>query len=109
MDSKKRIVVIAELSIVPIGEKSTSLRKYVAEAVNAIKKLKVRCEVTAMGTILEAEKLEDILKSVEVAHKALFRSGVKRVVSTLKIDDRRDKPRMLADKVKAVERLLAKK
>lgn len=81
-----------------------------AEAVNAIKKLKnIKYEVTAMGTILEAEKLEEILVAVKTAHDALFRSGIKRVVSTVKIDDRRDKPRTLTSKVEAVKNALKKR
>jgi len=99
----KRVSVIAELSIIPVGQGTTSLGKYVGEAVSAVSGLKgLRCEVTAMGTILEAEKLETILEAVKLAHEAVSRMGAQRIESTLRIDDRRDKPRRMEDKIEAV-------
>jgi uncharacterized protein (TIGR00106 family) len=103
MDSEK-IVVIADFSITPIGLSTTSIGKQIAIAINAIKKVKgVKCEVTPMGTVIEAEKLDTILEAVRVAHEALFKAGIKRIESNLRIDDRRDKPRSMEDKVKSIK------
>jgi uncharacterized protein (TIGR00106 family) len=95
-------VVIAELSIHPIG-KGTSVGRYVKAAVTAVSKIKgLRYEVTPMSTVLESEKLETVLQAVIVAHRAVRALGARRVSSLLRIDERLDKPRVMRDKVRAV-------
>jgi uncharacterized protein YqgV (UPF0045/DUF77 family) len=59
--------------------------------------------MTAMGTEIEANNLQDILKSVEIAHKAMKDIGVKRIISTIRIDERLDKTETLADRVNSVK------
>ena len=99
--------VIAELSIVPVGSGESSVGRYVASAVNAFKTMKgLDFEVTPMGTILASDNLDTVFEAVRLAHEAVVAKGVKRVVSTLRIDDRRDKPRRMNDKVEAVERYM---
>jgi uncharacterized protein (TIGR00106 family) len=96
--------VIADFSIVPIGEGKTSVGRYVAAAVKAFKSIEgLNYEVTAMGTVLSAKDLDTIFAAVKQAHEAVMAKGVKRVESTLRIDDRRDKPRTMDDKVLAVK------
>jgi uncharacterized protein (TIGR00106 family) len=95
--------VIAEFSIVPVGQDSTSLSSWVAKAVEAIDGVQgVDYELTPMGTILEAGSLSEILRVVEAANEALFRHGALRTLLTLRADDRRDKPRSRQDKVASV-------
>jgi uncharacterized protein (TIGR00106 family) len=65
-------------------------------------------EVTPMGTILAAKDLSTIFEAVRRAHEAIVAAGVKRVSSTLRIDDRRDKPRAMKDKVVAVKERMKK-
>ncbi|MCP8310810.1 MAG: MTH1187 family thiamine-binding protein [Candidatus Methylarchaceae archaeon HK02M1] len=104
-----KIVIIADFSIIPLGLGTTSVGKQIAEAVNAMKKVEgMRYEVTPMGTVLEAERLETILEAVKVAHEVLFKMGVKRVESNLRIDDRRDKPRTMEEKVKGIKEYMKK-
>ena len=96
--------VIADFSIIPIGHGESSVGRYVAAAVNSFKNVKgLDFEVTPMGTILGAKNLDTIFEAVRQAHEALMAKGVKRVESTLRIDDRRDKQRTMDDKVKAVK------
>jgi uncharacterized protein (TIGR00106 family) len=100
--ARKGYRVIAEFSIHPIGE-GTSLSRYVRRALRELKKAKgLRLQVTPMATVIEAEKLSDILSAVEAAHESLFRLGAKRVDFILRVDDRRDKERRMEDKVRAV-------
>ena len=95
--------VIADFSIVPIGEGQTSVGHTVAAAVKAFGGIKgLDYEVTAMGTILSAKDLDTIFAAVKRAHEAVMAKGIKRVESTLRIDDRRDKPRTMDDKVDAI-------
>ncbi len=103
----KSNLVIAEFSIIPVGNSETSVGRYVAAAVKAFKNIEgLEYEVTAMGTVLAARDLDTILAAVKRAHEAVVAKGAKRVESTLRIDDRRDKPRAIDDKVKAVKEYL---
>jgi len=105
MTDKGKPCVIADFSIVPIGGGSTSIGHQVAIAVKAMTKVRgIRHQLTPMGTVLEAEGLDPILEAVRVAHEALVEAGSMRVESTLRVDDRRDKPRSMADMVSSVER-----
>jgi len=75
----------------------------VEATVTAVSKIKgLRCEVIPMSTILEAEKIETVLQAVTVAHEAVKAMGARRVSSTLRINERPDKPRVMRDKVLAV-------
>lgn len=104
MAASKKVTVMGDFSIIPVGHGKTSVGKYVGEAVKAISKIKgIRYEITAMGTILETERLDTILEAVKQAHEAVSNLGVQRIESTLRIDDRRDKPRTLKDKIQAVK------
>jgi uncharacterized protein (TIGR00106 family) len=107
MSPVKGSKVMAEFSIAPLGQKGTSISRYVALALMAIEGVEgLRYELTPMGTILEAENLETILKAVKIAHEALIAKGVLRIESTLRIDDRRDKSRKMIDKVNAVKKYM---
>jgi len=103
----KTYIVMAEFSIVPIGTCETSVSRYVAVAVNAFRSVEgLDFEVTPMGTVLAADDLGPIFEAVSKAHEAVVALGSKRVASTLRIDDRRDKRRTMQDKVKAVTQRL---
>ncbi len=96
-------LIIAEFSIVPIGQGSTSLSRWVAGALDAIGGVEgLQHELTPMGTILAARSMRTIFEAVEAAHEAMVEMGAGRVLSTLRIDDRRDKPRSVGDKVVSV-------
>jgi uncharacterized protein (TIGR00106 family) len=107
MSPVKSCKVIAYFVITPVGIKSTSMGSYVAVAVAAMNEVKgLKCEITAMGTVIEADNLEQIFKAVKAAHEAIIANGILRVESTLIIDDRRDKPRTMKDKVKTVKKYM---
>jgi len=62
--------------------------------------------VPPLATVMEAERLSEILRANEAAHESLFREGAKRVDFTLRVDDRRDKERCMEDKVTAVSQIV---
>jgi uncharacterized protein (TIGR00106 family) len=94
--------VIAEFSIHPIGA-GTSVSRYVRAALSELERAEgLRFQVTPMATVIEAEKLSNILRAVQAAHESLFRMGAKRVDFMLRVDDRRDRKRRMEDKVMAV-------
>ena len=101
----KSCKVIAHFIIAPVEVKSTSMGSYVAAAIKAMNSVKgLKFEITPMGTVMEADSLEPIFVAVKAAHEALTVKGILRVESTLIIDDRRDKPRTMKDKVNSVKK-----
>ncbi len=95
-------MAMAEVTVVPMGTGSPSLSKYVAEVLKLVKESGIKYQLTPMGTILEGD-LDEIFSLVRLMHEVPFSNeGIKRVVTTLKIDDRRDKPLTMESKVKAV-------
>ena len=99
-------MAIVEVSVVPIGTQSPSVSKYVARAMQVLQDEKdIKYELTAMGTIIEGD-LEKLLSLVSRMHQSAFDAGAMRVVTTVKIDERRDKPSSMSSKVEAVKREL---
>lgn len=98
-------MAIMEISIIPIGSKKPSISNFVAEAVKVLKKEGAKYEVTSMGTIVEGD-LEKLFYLARKMHDAVIGKGVARIVTTIKIDDRIDKPLSMAGKVKSVQEKL---
>lgn len=99
-------MVIMEVSVVPLGTGSSSVSRYVARCLELVRESGVRYQLTPMGTVLEGE-LDELLALVQRMHEAPFGAGAVRVVTTVKIDDRRDKDATMAGKVRAVEEKLS--
>jgi len=94
-------VAIAELSIVPIGTGSTSLSSYVAACLEVVKDSGLTHEVHGMGTIIEGD-LRELFEVILKMHEVPFKAGALRVLTSIKIDDRRDKEASARSKVEAV-------
>jgi uncharacterized protein (TIGR00106 family) len=100
-------MVIAEINIIPLGTARPGVGEYIADAIRVLRETGADFEVTAMGTIVQGE-LEAILEVARRMHEVPFAQGVLRVVTTIKIDDRRDRQATGADKVEMVKRRLAR-
>lgn len=99
-------MAIVEVSIVPLGTKTTSVSQYVARAVGVLQGEKdIKYELTSMGTIIEGD-LGHLLTLVQKMHEAVFDAGIARVVTTVKIDDRRDKSPSMSGKIESLKREL---
>ncbi|MFC1901397.1 MTH1187 family thiamine-binding protein [Chloroflexota bacterium] len=99
-------MAMIEVSIVPVGTPTVSVSRYVAGAVQLLKgEPDIKYELTAMGTIIEGD-LERLLALAGRMHQSAFEAGVMRVVTTVKIDERRDKPASMSSKVAAVKRII---
>jgi len=94
-------MVIVELSVVPLGI-DHGFSRYVAKVVKLLEDKGVKYQLTPMGTIIETEELGEALKIIEDAHELMFKEGLKRVYTVVKIDDRRDVERSMEDKVSSV-------
>ena len=92
---------IAQLTIVPVGTNTTSLSNTVVEVQKAIRGTGIKHQLTPMSTILEGS-LGEIMAAVKAAHEAGFSANTGRVLTSLTIDDRRDKPTSMEHKVNIV-------
>ena len=94
--------IIAEIVTYPVG-KGTSLSKFVKEAAKEIDTYEgIRVIHHPMGTVIEADSLEIVFDVTKRAHEAILKTGAQRVVTQLRVDDRRDKTRKMEDKVVAI-------
>jgi uncharacterized protein (TIGR00106 family) len=100
-------MAIVELSIVPIGIESTSLSSYVAGAIKVLEKTALKYELTAMGTIISGD-LDDILHTIRQMHESCFEAGAMRVLTQIRIDDRRDKKGSTEQKIRSVREKLGR-
>ena len=82
-----------------------SMAPEIAKAVDALEEYDVRYETTAMGTLLEAENASTLFAAAGGAHEAVDSD---RVVTFLKVDDKRATDDPMEAKVEAVERELGR-
>lgn len=98
-------MALMEITVVPLGT-GTSVSQYVAEAIRALEGLPgVDYELTSMGTIIEGD-VDQLLVAALKMHQAVLKTGAQRVETTLRIDDRRDKPVTLTSKLMSLKRAL---
>jgi uncharacterized protein (TIGR00106 family) len=101
-------MAIAEVSIVPLGTGTVSVSEYVAGAVEELQKTGLSYRLTPMGTIIEGD-IDAVLSAIRKMHETPFSKGVQRVYTTIKLDDRRDRPVQMGEKVQSVEKKLTQK
>lgn len=94
-------MVIAELTVVPSGV-GPSVSEYVARAQQVIQRHpEVKSLLTPMSTVLEGE-MSDVLAVIREVHECIFDEKVTRVLTMVKIDDRRDKTLSMQGKLDSV-------
>ena len=102
-------MALVEVSIIPLGTETPSISQYIARAVGVLQGEKdIKYELTAMGTIIEGD-LDHLLTLVRKMHEAVFDAGITRVVTMIKIDDRRDKISSMSSKMESLKRELGHK
>ena len=95
-------MAIIDISVVPVGTESPSVSQYVAGAVRILKnETDIRYELTPMNTIIEGD-LGKLMSLAQRMHESAFDAGARRVVTTIRIDDRRDKLLTMNGKKKSV-------
>lgn len=94
--------MIVEVSVVPIGTGETSVSAYVRAAVQVIEENGLEYEVNSMGTCVQGE-WDEVFSTLKAVHDQLAKMGCNRIVTTVKIDDRRDKFGSMDAKIAAVQ------
>ena len=100
--------VIADIRVLPFGAKTANASHIVAASVNLLKQADdIKYQVTPMSTIIEGP-MDRVLELLKEMHELPFSNGVDRVITTISIDDRRDKRITVDSKVKAVEEKISR-
>lgn len=85
-------MAIAEVSIVPVGTEDASVSSYITACYRVLEKeTGLKHQLTPMSTIIEGD-LDKVLEAVKRMHQVPFREGAHRVVTSVTIDERKDKP-----------------
>jgi uncharacterized protein (TIGR00106 family) len=95
-------MAMAAVSISPVGV-GTSVSRHVAAALAVARgQDTVRTRLDPMFTTLEGD-LDAIFALIRRMHEAAFEAGAVRVGTVIKLDDRRDRPAAMEEKLEAVE------
>ncbi|WP_276301917.1 MTH1187 family thiamine-binding protein [Halorussus lipolyticus] len=97
------MTAIALLSVAPVTE--DSMAEEVAKAVAALDEFDVSYETNPMGTVVEADSVDELFDAAQAAHEAVDGD---RVGTFLKIDDKRTREQRAHEKVDAVEEVLGR-
>lgn len=101
--------MLAIFSIFPL-DKGEEVSKEVARVIDYISKeserLKIKYEITSMGTILEGEP-ENVWKILEGSHKEMKKYS-NRIYVSIEIDDRKGKKNAITNKKNKVDEILKK-
>ena len=92
--------VVAEIFITPLGTGDATIREFIRALLPLVEGSGLAHQLTAMGTLVEGP-LDDVLALVRVLHTATFdlHTGTDRVVTHLRIDERRGEPLTIEGKV----------
>jgi uncharacterized protein (TIGR00106 family) len=97
--------MLVDFSIVPLGA-GTSVGRRVAEVLRLVDARDIAYKVTPMGTVVEGAG-EDVLRLIKRCHQiALLKE--ERVLTTIRIDDRKGAKNMINAKVRSVGKRLWK-
>lgn len=93
--------MLAELSVFPIDKGGEGLSAYVAESMEIIEASGLDYQVHALGTLIEgpADKVFEVIRK---CHENMTRHS-NRVMTTVKIDDRKGATGRIQGKVRSVE------
>lgn len=100
-------MITCDFAILPVGNETSECKEYVTAAVQSIKDSGLNYQLTGMGTQIEADNLKELYTDIANAQEEIFKLGIGRVYTVIKVDDRRDlENRTLDAKVKTVNEML---
>jgi len=99
--------VLLEFAMFPTDKTGDSASESVSKVIDMINKSGVTYKLTAMGTIIETETMEEALDIVNRSYKVLEPFS-KRVYSTITLDIRKGKSDRLNQKIDSIESKIGK-
>lgn len=100
-------MALMQLTVIPLGLGSPSVGEYVADIEKFLQQEGVACQLNDMGTVIQGKGAE-LLGLAARIHELPFNKGVKRVITHIVLDDRRDQAVAIGDKVASVRARLAR-
>ncbi|MCW5202671.1 MTH1187 family thiamine-binding protein [Desulfobulbus sp. US2] len=97
-----------QITVLPMETGKTSLSDYIADIQELLQGKDVDYEINDMGTIINGTP-SALFRLAEELHACPFQHGVKRVITQIVIDERRDKKQGLGEKKGAVLSILTKR
>ena len=97
--------MLVEFSIVPIG-KGASVGSDIAKVIKIVENSGLPYKLNPMGTVVEG-KWDELMALIKRCHRVVLRDG-ERVVTTIKIDDRKRRSNMIEGKIASIEKRLKK-
>jgi len=98
--------VLAEFSIVPMG-KGASVSPQIARVMKIVMESGISYRANPMGTVIEGA-WDQVMDVVRQCHEEIMRDS-ERVLTTIKIDDRKGGGQRMDRKLESVEQKLGKK
>ncbi len=95
-------MIISQLSISPLG-KGTSVSTYVKIVIETLKKEHISYQTNPMATVIETKDLTTLFQVIQKAHQAVADAGAQRIITEIKIDDRRDKEVTMKSKLQSLQ------
>jgi len=92
--------MLVEFTVIPLG-KGESVSEYVAECMRIVKASGLSYQLTPMATILEGER-DEVMNVIMECHQRVLDMS-KRVITEIKIDDRKDRKNAMTQKIRSVE------
>jgi len=94
-------MALLEISVIPIGTDNSSIGEIVTESCKTIEGKQLEYKITPTSTIIEGT-LDDLLDIAKYMHSSPFKSGVDRVITSIKIDERHDKKSHMDEMIEEV-------
>ena len=98
--------ILVEFSIVPLG-KGESVSPLVARVLKIVAESGISYKANPMGTVLEGE-WDQVMGIIKECHQEVMKEA-DRAVTSIKIDDRKDKGERIEKKLESVEQKLGMK
>ena len=77
-----------EIAVYPLGTDNSSITKEVSKVFEVLDNCDLTYQITTMGTVIEGT-IDELFALACELHEAVFSDSVKRVITTIKIDDKR--------------------
>ncbi len=97
-----------QITVLPMETGKTGLSEYIADIQELLRDKNVEYEINDMGTIINGTP-SALFRLAEELHSCPFQHGVKRVITQIALDERRDKKQGLGEKKGTVLSILTKR
>ncbi len=94
---------LIDIAITPVGTGSTSVSSYVKVVLEVLRRRNLKYFVAPSMTTFEIDDLNSLGEIVKEIHDELVLKGAMRIVTLIKIDDRRDKENSIDHKLNAIK------